>query len=702
MCHTPSSQSLLQNFAWFVLVILLTDLPCGGHCLPPGPPPAPPPPVRDPGRTALKEMVYPLRWSWLHWWEANRDPFLTVLQQGEVNQNAPAQIAASRPGDGQREKAVAALRGALASDVWRLRTSAGLALGQMGDAGARDALAALASSDRQERVRQSASIALGLLQAPDAQRQLLSAPLARPEDAVARLLGLGLLGNRDPNALQTIQQQIAGGAPPIAWAGLWALSQDGHAAHAGLLRDVLSRTTNAWVASEAMLGLGRLHDRASIPLLAGVLLGGERAAGLPAWAVIEARRQLRMQLASLDNRSPTSDDEYQQAYQKYLADHALWQQQNAHLIRGNQSSWDPQPPQEQGPPETRVITAGEEEIYQGYLRAAAAIALGDIDDPASRHALMQALAQRGDEWGGLQSDVWAIARLHEYSDLHKGMALMSLGRIGDESTLPILVDTLQGRIPTRAGYPPERMANSPLRGYAALALGLYARPVITPQGQVDRPRLAEVCKLLGQRAANPSEALEVRTACTLALGLSARTENLRYLRALGDIPKGADPVLRGYALLARALLGDRNIIKPADRFLHEPEHNEAITSVLGRRAAVLALGLLGTEEAIPILVFAWDQSYYVNREAALALALCRGYSVTDALIKLIGPENQPLARAFGARCLGELFARHPQPLAHLLNGSNYAMRNDAALPYRAIANEFLFYGLIPAFGLVWP
>ena len=38
----------------------------------------------------------------------------------------------------------------------------------------------------------------------------------------------------------------------------------------------------------------------------------------------------------------------------------------------------------------------------------------------------------------------------------------------------------------------------------------------------------------------------------------------------------------------------------------------------------------------------------------------------------------------------------------LIADSNYAVRNDSVLPLQALANEFMFYGLIPAFGLAWP
>jgi hypothetical protein len=184
--------------------------------------------------------------------------------------------------------------------------------------------------------------------------------------------------------------------------------------------------------------------------------------------------------------------------------------------------------------------------------------------------------------------------------------------------------------------------------------------------------------------------------------LTARTENLRHLYPIGDTIKSGDEPLFGYWLLARAMLGDRNVIEPARRYLATPEGTPTSGGVIGRRAAVLALGLAGTSESIPVLIDAWHQSYYVNREIALALVLCRAYGVTDSLTQLITQSDKPLACVFGAQCLGRLFADDfPQRLGRLVVGSNYAVRNDFLLPYNALANEFLFRALIPAFGQEW-
>ncbi len=126
-----------------------------------------------------------------------------------------------------------------------------------------------------------------------------------------------------------------------------------------------------------------------------------------------------------------------------------------------------------------------------------------------------------------------------------------------------------------------------------------------------------------------------------------------------------------------------------------------------QRAAVLGLGVLGSEEAIPILIDAWGLSYYVNREVALSFSLLESYNVTEPLVKLLGESANPLEQAFAARCLGQLFTSTrptpggPQKLNRLINGSNYTVKNMRMVRFQALANEFLFSYLIPSFGKDW-
>ncbi len=202
--------------------------------------------------------------------------------------------------------------------------------------------------------------------------------------------------------------------------------------------------------------------------------------------------------------------------------------------------------------------------------------------------------------------------------------------------------------------------------------------------------------------ADSEEFIEVRTAAALALGLSGRTENLKFLQQASRTIGRSEEILIGYTLLARGMLGDKNIIPVAKKFLKAANDRRTVSGILSRRAAVLGLGVLGDQEAIPILNKAWHLNHYVNREVALAYSLCEAYNATEPLLKLLNESENPRERAFAARCLGELFtAARPQRLSRLIANSNYTMKNKRMIRYQALGNEFLFVYLIPAFGEEW-
>ncbi|MCK4627260.1 MAG: HEAT repeat domain-containing protein, partial [Phycisphaerae bacterium] len=123
-----------KRFCLLLAILTATVIPslCYGHGnLPPQPPTPPIPPVALGG---LKR-VYPPRWSWLHWWEANRDPYLERIRQGRSGQKPDQKVIKH-----YRTQAVEALLEATKSDRWQARASAALALGRMAESGALDTL----------------------------------------------------------------------------------------------------------------------------------------------------------------------------------------------------------------------------------------------------------------------------------------------------------------------------------------------------------------------------------------------------------------------------------------------------------------------------------------------------------------------------------------------------------------------------------
>lgn len=672
-----------------------------GHCDGPVQPPAPIPAVPLPVAT---EWIYPLRWSWLHWWEANRDTYLVSPQQ-RVSQEIQADALKA-----QRDKAIAALTKGLDSPDAPVRAASALALGQMGEGSVLPKLTAMSRGDRSTDVQQMAAVAIGLLDGDEAITALAPKGKLTAAQSATRFLGLGLVSELKANVARQATTWGKNTAAPVRLAGVWCRGHVDGAGDPQVFTQILMRTDNPWIACEAMLALGRTGNKQAVPILADILLATDRGKNLPAWKRLEAIRLEKLDMAgtlkairtqalpglqNIGNKTALPElNWFRQFYANYQQRLQFWQQ----------DSFSPYPADDMDPQKgIYTIRLGWEEIYLGNLRAAAAIALGHIDSPAANQALMMAVQQSGDEFGGMWNDVNAMPRAHEFSHLHKGMALMSLGKLAQPPSVDLLTAVLAGNIVMRVAKGPDELANSPLRGYAAVALGLYARPMDTPQGPVDRPGFEKICELLGSYAANPNETPEVRTACTLALGLTGRTAYLPLFPALEETAgKLNDPAQIGFALMARAMMGDRNIIAAAKRFLDVPEVPNSTSDLIGRRATIMALGLHGAQEIIPILNAAWHQSHFVNREISNAMALCRGYSATDSLVDLLDNGTNAWARVFGARCLADLFMKDElRRVGRFLNDSNYAMRNNPMMFYENIANEFLMQWLIPAFGETW-
>ena len=379
------------------------------------------------------------------------------------------------------------------------------------------------------------------------------------------------------------------------------------------------------------------------------------------------------------------------------------------------------------------INLGVEPIVQANLRASAAIALGRIDTAESNAALWRVLAEKvetkkhKDDGKYGKSDVVNFDNF-DYSVIYKSMAIMSLGQLGDEKSVPILVSILKppppqaarGRVLTREQKDEyAAQLDSPLRGFAALALGLYARPSLPslppspplpdrrgygyankPEAKpdpVERKNADNISKLLAEILMNRHEPEDLRAACALALALMGRKENLSYLQLAEKTFDQSNELLFGYVMLGRGMLGDKTIMDSARAFLNKKSNRTDRTGMLARRAVALGIGLTGSSQAVPVLADALDLGRHVTRESAFASTFCRDHAaVAEKLLAgLNNPKAKPEDRALMARCLGDLFAaERPSRLTRLVAGTNYDMRIPRLSTYRAFANEFLFTVLL--------
>jgi len=150
------------------------------------------------------------------------------------------------------------------------------------------------------------------------------------------------------------------------------------------------------------------------------------------------------------------------------------------------------------------------------------------------------------------------------------------------------------------------------------------------------------------------------------------------------------------------MIDDQRIVTPAVVFLDLAADREDRDGILARRAAVLGMGLIGSDRAVKVLKRSWELNYYVNRETALALALARAYDITDDAIGMLQFAKHPRSGQLAVRILGELYsARRPPRTTWFLQGTNYTLRNDDIRWYQDLANEFLVRYLMGIFGRHW-
>jgi HEAT repeat protein len=331
--------------------------------------------------------------------------------------------------------------------------------------------------------------------------------------------------------------------------------------------------------------------------------------------------------------------------------------------------------------------AGPEVIAMGWLRSSAAIALGELEVPRAGDALLRFLDED--------------TKRHPSYETPMGFAIMSLAAYPTEQSRDKLI-TILGKNDPAGKMRLDVARDAPRRGFAALALGLYARPEKTEQGLTDRPKFDWAITTLAERLDDDREEEEIRTACAVGLGLTQRADVLPMLQKTGakleQRGRRGDQAVLGFIFLGRALAGDKSHVDIAGKFILGKD-DVTPSGILARRATVLSLGLTRSATTIPVLTKAWHLNHYVNREVILALRLVGGANAATPVMERLRQAKDPEERAYMADALGELLAvERPTALSRLTAGSNYTVRNDYLLPHQSLANGFLFDYLIASLG----
>lgn len=227
-----------------------------------------------------------------------------------------------------------------------------------------------------------------------------------------------------------------------------------------------------------------------------------------------------------------------------------------------------------------------------------------------------------------------------------------------------------------------RQADNEVRGYAALAAGfLIRRATEGTELNERRPMIAgraiEIERLkrrfglrLMRAVADSREPVSYRAACALALGLSGDDRYKAELSVeLGKLRAGDEAVL-GYGLLALAMLGEERAADPAVRYLTRPGQVLGVDDLLGRRAALRALAVVGDGVEGEGFAQAWGRNRWVSLHAADAMAWTGQYDAVPAMLNALESESARWRRT-GAASLGRVFeSSWPSRLSDLTDGSN--------------------------------
>ena len=226
-----------------------------------------------------------------------------------------------------------------------------------------------------------------------------------------------------------------------------------------------------------------------------------------------------------------------------------------------------------------------------------------------------------------------------------------------------------------------RQSDNEVRSYAALAAGLLIRrategtelhaqrPVIVERAiEIERLKRRFGVRLM-RAVADDSQPVSYRAACAMALGL---TGDDRYKAELGiELGKlrAGDEAVLGYGLLALSMLGEDRVVDPALRYLTRPGQVLDVGDLLGRRAAIRALAVVGELEGDKLTQL-WGRNRWVSLDAAQATAWVGQYDGVPAMLNALQNES-PAWRQTAAASLGRVFeASWPSRLSAITEGSN--------------------------------
>lgn len=353
-----------------------------------------------------------------------------------------------------------------------------------------------------------------------------------------------------------------------------------------------------------------------------------------------------------------------------------------------------------GPPATRLDLWDTRQMPP--TRFAAAQVLGRYDGMFPIHRLRRVLTKHV-----------SMTTYSGEGDYFRGVSLLSLVPLIEPEYEDVFTDALQGQ--TRQFSRDDRWSHreseslqtstyrrryDPIRGYAAIAMGMYLKRIseeVPPQSgipirheheaqQTQRRFLNRLSNTLKNQHLHP----DLRAAAAMGLMFSGHPEAADRIAQGLDETAPDDVLVIGYGTLALAMLGDQRAVIPARRYIEELDasRNEdgfnddnPMDRVLGLRAMVLALGLAGDGNAAKALIDAWGSDPWVSLESTRALNWLEDDTLAESLIESIRANPDDSDAVLAAMGLGELLEpTRLSRLSRLVQGGNFTITDRGTAP----------------------
>ncbi|MFA5793474.1 MAG: HEAT repeat domain-containing protein [Candidatus Brocadiia bacterium] len=299
-----------------------------------------------------------------------------------------------------------------------------------------------------------------------------------------------------------------------------------------------------------------------------------------------------------------------------------------------------------------VLTTKTEAVLS---RCYAAAALGYINDPASVKALQEVAGQKED------------AEL-------TCCALLSLGNLGDASSIPLLSGLLN---------PKDKSArkDARIKVHAALALARIGTGQITPEQR--KVILAELAK------AAPERERDTRAAVAIALGMLKAAESKDLL--LNMLNSDGSRLVRGLAAVALAQSNVKNITEPISTAFQKSGEEE-------KGLMMIALALAGdvkSKTKFSEVIQGRKDRVLTKGAAAIALGILKDKDAVPLLAETLKKQNDPNLRPYVVLALGMIGdEKAVEPLAKewAVADSESGQKNLDALAYTNLAVALTMLG----------